>query len=191
MAPDYPETRTAAPQLELTQLLIQWRSGRIGSRERLVEVVYEHLRTLTTRQLKADRPGGELKPTALVHEVYLRLLGAQVAWQDRVHFFAVAAQIMRRVLIEHAKELPRAGRANRIPRLNLGEGVASDVLDLDRALQRLAKLDSRQAELVEMHYFGGLSSQDLAEVLSVSSATVSRELKLAKSWLRDELIPPV
>jgi len=185
MSPDAPD---------VTKLLKQWRAGHEQARDQLISVVYDQLRKLAAHKMKAEHEGHTLKPTAVVHEAYLRLMGAEVDWHDRAHFFAVAAQTMRRVLIDHAKASHREKRGSHIPKVSLdeavvaSEGAAASLLELDEAMHRLAKLDARKSDLIELHYFGGLTYEESATVLGISPATVHRELKLAKAWLRHELI---
>jgi len=158
-------------------------------------LVYEELRRLAQIQMRGERSDHTLQTTALVHEAYLRLCGADVAWQGRVHFLAVAATVMRRVLVDHARSRDRAKRGGGADRVPLDEALAVSperpeaVVALDEAIDRLSALDERKAHAVELHFFGGLTYEETAEALGVSPATVDRELRLAKAWLYRELRP--
>ena len=176
----------------VTRLLQSWSAGDQGALDELMPLVYDRLRTLAGRYMQAERPDHTLRATALVHEIYLELVDAKVAWQSRVHFYAIAAKLMRRVLVEHARKRGRAKRGAGA-KVTLDEGMAVTpqadpvLLELDEALDRLADLDERKAQLIEMTYFGGLTYDDAAEALGISPATVHRELRLAKAWLYREL----
>ncbi len=180
----------------VTQLLAAWRSGDTGHLDRLLPLVYAELHQLAQRQMRAERPGHTLQATALVHEAFLRLSGADVPWQDRVHFFALAANTMRRVLVDHAKARrrgKRGGGAAHLPleeALHVRESPSEDVEALDEALERLAARDARKARVVELHYFAGLNYDEIAEALSISPATVDRDLRFAKAWLFADLREP-
>jgi len=180
---------------EVTRLLQRWRSGDRAAFEQLLPLIYDELHTLARRYMQGERTGHTLQTTALIHEAYLRLCGADVAWEGRVHFLAVAAQTMRRVLVDHARAGQRAKRGGGLVPVTLDDalmvspGRPDDLLALDEALQRLAALDERKAAAVELHYFGGLTYDETASVLDVSAATVDRELRLAKAWLYRELRP--
>ncbi len=156
-------------------------------------VVYEQLRKLAARCLRAERPDHTLRATALVHEAYLRLVDADVAWQDRVHFFAVSARLLRRILVDHAKANHRQKRGGGAEKVTLDEALlvgpqsTGGIVELDEALQRLAAHDQRKSELIELLCFGGLTYDEAATALKISPATVHRELKLAKAWLHREL----
>jgi RNA polymerase sigma factor (TIGR02999 family) len=177
---------------DVTELLMAWSAGSPEADTRLIEAVYRELRRLAARQLHRERDGHTLQPTALVNEVYLRLIGqAQLDWKNRGHFFAVASREMRRVLVDHARKrraIKRNALAERVeavldvpdPRV---EGDV-DVLTLHEALTDLARLDSRQADLVELRYFGGLTIEEVGAVTGLSPATIKRELTSAKLWLR-------
>jgi len=156
-------------------------------------VVYEQLRKLAARCLRAERPDHTLRATALVHEAYLRLVDADVAWQDRVHFFAVSARLLRRILVDHAKANHRQKRGGGAEKVTLDEALlvgpqsSGGIVELDEALQRLAAHDQRKSELIELLCFGGLTYDEAATALKISPATVHRELKLAKAWLHRAL----
>ncbi len=176
-------------------LLRAWRGGDAKALDGLLPLVYQELRALAVRYFRGERPGHTLQPTALIHEAFLRLVGSDVAWNDRAHFFAIAARTMRRVLVDHAREHGAAKRGGGWARTTLDDGLAFDgappieFLDLDRAFGRLAAQDPRAARAAELHYFGGLSHEDAAGVLDVSAATVDRDLRFARAWLRRELTP--
>lgn len=180
----------------VTQLLAAWRAGDAGHVDRLLPLVYAELHQLAQRQMRGERPGHTLQATALVHEAFLRLSGADVPWQDRVHFFALAANTMRRVLVDHAKARrrgKRGGGAAHLPleeALHVGAAPSDDVEALDEALERLAARDPRKARVVELHYFAGLNYDEIAEALSISAATVDRDLRFAKAWLFADLRGP-
>ncbi|MBV8436698.1 MAG: sigma-70 family RNA polymerase sigma factor [Silvibacterium sp.] len=177
----------------VTELLRQWGSGDKQALDRLMPVVYDQLRKLASRALRAERPDHTLATTALVHEAYLHLVDANIALNDRAHFFAVSARILRRILVEHARSHSRAKRGGGLQKVELDEAVvvgpvSSDrVLELDEALQRLATLDPRKSEIVELLCFGGLTYDETAAALEISPATVHRELTMAKAWLHREL----
>jgi RNA polymerase sigma-70 factor (ECF subfamily) len=175
---------------EVTQLLKDWSSGDPEALDRLIPIVYAELRAIAARYLRRERRDHTLQPTALVNEAYLRLIDQkQVQWQNRAHFIGVAAQMMRRILVDHAKSHNRAKRGGGAQRVSLDEVMAvsderaTDLLELDSALTALAAFDDRKSRVVEMRYFGGLTVEETAEVLKVSEMTVAREWKLAKAWL--------
>jgi RNA polymerase sigma factor (TIGR02999 family) len=174
----------------VTQLLRAWSAGNPGAQEQLLPLVYDELRRRAAGQLRRDRKGHTLQPTALVHEAYVRLLGQQrVDWQSRTHFFALASQMMRRVLVDHARARAAAKRPGQAVRVTLDGELASvdprgcDLLMLDQALSELARLDQRQGNIVELCYFGGLTEDEVAGAMSISRSTVARELRSAKAWL--------
>lgn len=172
----------------ITDLLHRWRGGEQEAVEELMSAVYPELRRLAARYLRPERRNHTLQPTALVNEAYLRLIGADVDYSDRVHFLAIAARIMRRVLVDHAKArgaLKRGGDRVRVTWTDsrLGNAKDPDVIDLDASLSRLAERDERKSRAIELHFFGGLTYNEIAETLGVSVATVNRELRFAKAWL--------
>ncbi len=182
------------PEHEITQLLVAWSGGDEAALERLMPLVYDELRRLARRHMHGERPGHTLQTTALVNEAYLRLVNwRDVQWQNRAHFFAVSAQIMRRILVDFAREklyLKRGGGALRVSLSEasyLPQGRGDDLVELDEALTALAGVDSRKSQVVEMRFFGGLSNREVAEVLKVSEETVMRDWRLAKVWLLREL----
>jgi RNA polymerase sigma factor (TIGR02999 family) len=174
-------------------MLKAWRRGDLSALERLAPLVESELRGLARRYLSREAPGHTLQPTALVNEAYLRLIEwNSVEWQNRAHFYAVAAKMMRRVLVNHALARRRQKRGGSVVLVSLTEaGVkthrTADVVALDEALMALAKLDNRKSQIVELRFFGGLSAEETAEVLSISLRTVHREWDLARSWLFREL----
>jgi RNA polymerase sigma factor (TIGR02999 family) len=179
---------------QITQLLLAWGNGDQRALEELMPLVYAELRKVAARRLRRQRPGHTLQTTALVNEAYLRLIDAsQVRWQNRAHFFAVSAQFMRRILVDFARERQNLKRGGGAQRVSLDEGVAlapergEDLLALDEALDRLAALNARQARVVELRYFGGLSEEETAEALKISLRTVQRDWNLARLWLYREL----
>ena len=178
---------------EVSRLLLAWRDGDASALDQLLPLVYDQLHALARRHLKGERPDHTLQTTALIHEAYLRLVGADVAWEGRGHFMAVAAQTMRRILVDHARGKQRAKRGAGAVRVDLDEArvptaeAAGDLVALDEALHRLAAFDERKARAVELHYFGGCTYDETASALGVSPATVHRELRVAKAWLYREL----
>jgi RNA polymerase sigma factor (TIGR02999 family) len=182
-----------ADRQSVTALLQRWGDGDKLALDELMPVVYDQLRKVAARCLRAERPDHTLRATALVHEAYLRLVDADVDWQDRVHFFAVSARLLRRILVDHAKashRKKRGGGAETIPldeALHVGPQSSKGVLELDAALRLLAAHDQRKSEIVELLCFGGLTYDETAIALKISPATVHRELKMAKAWLHREL----
>ncbi len=178
---------------EVTRLLSAWRAGDQDALDRLVPLVYDELRALARRRLRAERGDHTLQATALVHEAYARLVGADLDLADRAHFFAVAARTMRRILVDHARGKAREKRGGGAAVVTLSEDVVADdepgedLLALDEAIGRLAELSERKAKVVELHYFGGLTYPETAAALDVSEATVDRDLRMAKAWLANEL----
>jgi RNA polymerase sigma factor (TIGR02999 family) len=179
---------------DVTGLLTAWKDGNSDALDELIPIVYTELRRLARHQLVGERADHSLQPTALTHEAFLRLLGArQVSWQDRAHFFAVAAKMMRRILVEHARKAGAAKRGGNAARVTLDDrdaAVASvdvDALSLHDALAALEAVDARQGTVVELRYFGGLNTEEAAEVLGVSVSTVERDWRVAKLWLRRAL----
>jgi RNA polymerase sigma factor (TIGR02999 family) len=173
-----------------SHLLRAWGRGDLQARDELVPVVYRELRRRAGAYLRRERPDHTLQPTALVHEAYVRLMGQErVAWQNRAHFFAMAAQMMRRVLIDHAREHHAAKRPGAAVKVVLDDRVGAtqprdcELMALDQALVELARIDPRQGQIMELRYFGGLSEQEVAAVLSISRATVTREWHTARAWL--------
>jgi RNA polymerase sigma factor (TIGR02999 family) len=192
-------SRQQSPEIpEITRLLRAWRDGDDGAREELLPLVYSELRRLARARMRRERPDHTFQTTDLVHEACLRLLGSELPdWQDRAHFFAVAARAMRRLLVDHARARGYAKRGGGALRLSLDEvpdlsapleaNQGAGLADLDEALDRLAALDPRQHQVVELRFFGGLSVEETAAVLGVSAVTVKRDWRTARAWLYAEL----
>ncbi len=181
---------------EVTALLRAWNEGDLEARERLMPIVYGELRRRAAACMRGDRHGHTLQPTALVHEAYLRLIDQRrPAWQNRAQFFAVAAEMMRRILVDRARAHRTAKRSGRWARVSLDPAVAvaqpADVcvLDLDAALERLAVVDARKSQIAVMRFFGGLSLEEMGEVLDLSPRTVERDWQAARAWLFKALSP--
>jgi RNA polymerase sigma-70 factor (ECF subfamily) len=181
---------------DLTGLLIEWGQGDRAALDRLTPLVYDEIRRIAHRYVQREHEGHTLQTTALINETYLRLAGSQnVAWQNRAHFFAVTAQVMRHILIDHARRrhyVKHGGEAQRVAfdealaaedATRMSQPRAAELLALDEALDELAKLDPRKSRVVELRYFGGLSLEETAEVLEVSPMTVRRDWRAAKAWL--------
>jgi len=185
----------------VTELLRNWSDGDKQAQEKLFQVVYNELHRQAARYLRNENPGLSLQTTDLIHEAYLRLTSQQhVEWQNRLHFFAIAAKVMRRILIDHVRSRQAAKRGGSDIRLPLEDAMIVspardlDLLALDEALTRLAAIDSQQSQIVELRFFSGLSVEETAKVLDVSERTVKRDWNVAKAWLRRELSranPPV
>lgn len=188
---------SAAETGEATQLLLALREAGDGgdaATERLAELLYPELRRIAGRLMRGERPGHTLQPTAVVHEAFLRLVDAHtIEWQDRAHFLGIAAKVMRRILIEHARRRGAAKRGGSIDRVTLNDGVVSndesavDLLALDEVLTRLAEVDERGAQVAELRIFGGLTVRETAEQLGVSTRTVNGDWAVARLWLTREL----
>ena len=178
------------PSSPVTQLLVRWRDGDREALEELMPLVYDELRRLAHHYLRQERSDHTLQSTALVHEAYLRLAGQNPPqWQNRAHFFGIAAHIMRQILVEYARGRSTAKRGGGACRLTLDEALALpqqidvDVVELDKALTGLAELDAQQSRIVELRYFAGLTIEDTSEVLGISPATVKRDWVTARAWL--------
>lgn len=183
-----------APRPDVTGLLRAWNDGRPGALEDLMPVVYAELHRLARARLRGERADHTLQATALVNEAYVRLVGqTRVRWQNRAQFFGTAAQFMRRILVDHARDRLSAKRGGGAPRVELDEALLAtrergiDLLALDAALERLELLDERQGRLVVLRFFGGLTIEEVAAVLEISPATAKREWTTARIWLRREL----
>ena len=185
---------------DVTQLLAAWRDGDNTALDRLMPLVYEHLHTLARQHMRRERQGHSLQSTALVHEAYLRLVDSRrVAWQDRAHFFAVAARVMRRILVDAARKKAATKRGGHLARVEhatpidfdrvpaAGSDRAAAFCALDDALQMLSTMDQRRAQVIELRFFGGLSVEETAEVLGISPRLVLRDWKVARDWLAREL----
>jgi RNA polymerase sigma factor (TIGR02999 family) len=185
---------TSAPPSELTQLLVNWRNGDQAALNKLLQLVYQELRRIARRYMRGERVGHTLESAALVNEAYLRLIDIKkIDWQNRAHFFAMSARLMRRILVDHARSRNYAKRDGALQRLSLSEAdqLAGerdvDLVALDDALKSLAEMSEQQSRIVELRFFGGLTIEETAEVLGVSHATVERDWAVARAWLRREL----
>lgn len=181
---------------KVTALLHAWTAGELGARDRLISVVYRDLHKRAAAYLRRERVGHTLQPTALVHEAYLRLVDQRrVVWQNRGQFFGVAAQLMRRILVDRARARKMAKRSGQWARVTVDDAARAippvnvDVLDLDAALARLATFDARKCQLAELRFFGGLSLAEAGEALGISLATAERDWQAARAWLSKELRP--
>lgn len=179
---------------DVTQMLLAWKAGEAGAEDALFPLVYEELKRIARQYLRHERAGHTLQPTALVHEAYLRLIDqTRVEWQNRAQFYGVAATMMRRILVNHARGLATEKRGGAAERLSLDDTTisiaqgATDLVALDEALERLARFDERKSRVVELLYFGGLENKEAAEVLGVSEKTIQRDWQMAKIWLYREL----
>ena len=178
---------------DVTQLLHDWQDGSKRALDQLMPLVHDELRRLARRSFRGERSGHTLQTTALVNEAYLKLVGADVPWQDRVHFFAVAARCMRRVLVDHARARDAAKRGGGLVRVTLSEELDSkdpgtlDVVALDRALAALESKDERKGRAIELHYFSGLTVDEIAKLLEVSAPTIKKDLRFGRAFLRDAL----
>jgi RNA polymerase sigma factor (TIGR02999 family) len=178
---------------QISALLRCWSEGDLGALEKLTPIVYDELRRLARRYMRGERPGHSLQTTALVNEAYTRLVDyKRMQWQDRAHFFAVSAQLMRRILVEHARRhnLKRGGGVQHVSldeAAVVGGNQDTDLVALDDAMSALARLDPRKVQIVEMRFFGGLSVEETAEVLKISPITVKRDWRAARTWLYREL----
>ena len=187
-------TEASTPH-ELTQLLIAWSKGEAGALEQLTPLVYAELRRLAHRYMHRERAGHTLQTTALVHEAFLRFINyPQEQWQNRAHFYAIAAQMMRRILVDHARGQSRDKRGGPAPTLSLDEAVAAaapeaevDLLALDEALTSLARIDPRGARIIELRFFSGLTLDETAAVMGISAGTVKRDWSVARAWLYREM----
>jgi RNA polymerase sigma factor (TIGR02999 family) len=182
------------PSKEVTKLLASWGQGNAEALEELMPLVYGELRRLAASYLRRERSDHTLQPTALVHEAYLRLVEQKdVQWRDRSHFFAITAQLMRRILVDHARTHLAEKRGSGAPKVPLTEVIVmsqqrpAELLALDESLTRLASLDAQQSRIVELRTFGGLTVEETAEVLGISPATVKRDWSMAKAWLSQEI----
>jgi RNA polymerase sigma factor (TIGR02999 family) len=181
-------------QKDVTRLLLQWREGDPAALDELIPIVYSEMRRLAASLLRQERPDHTLQPTALIHEAYLRLIDQQkVPWQNRSHFFGVAAKIMRQILVNHALAHRAAKRGGGLLKVTLNETIHSpqkqnyDVVELDEALKKLAQRDPRKSKIVELRFFGGLKNEEIVEVMGISPSTVQREWRMIKAWLYCEL----
>lgn len=182
-------------QFDITTLLIDWNGGDRKALEKLMPLVYDELRRIAHRHLRGESPGRTLQTTALVHEAYIKMIDQTRAnWQNRAQFFGVAANMMRRILLDHARKRLRQKRGGGAFKISLDDGAfdasderAAELVALDEALERLEKEDPQKAKLVELRYFGGLSIEETAEVLGIGTATVIRHWRVVKAWLYKEI----
>ncbi|HEX5885826.1 MAG TPA: sigma-70 family RNA polymerase sigma factor [Pyrinomonadaceae bacterium] len=180
----------------LTGLLVEWRDGDQAALERLIPLVYDQLRRIAHRYVRQERNGHTLQTSALVNEAYLRLADQKVVWQNRAHFFAVTARVMRHILIDHARRRRYAKHGGDARQVSLGDAAAmsleraAELIALEEALDELAQLDQRKSRVVELRYFGGLSLEETAEALNISLMTVRRDWRAAKAWLYRRLKEP-
>jgi RNA polymerase sigma factor (TIGR02999 family) len=181
---------------DVTQLLVAWSNGNQAARDQLMSVVYEELHRLARRYMSRESPGHTLQTSALVNEAFLRLVDQKsVQWQNRAHFYGIAAQMMRRILVDYARGRTYAKRGGGAPTVTLDEGLivsdqrSAEVVAVHEALEQLMKLDPRKGQIVELRFFGGLSIEETASVLDVSPGTVMRDWTLAKAWLHREMVP--
>lgn len=180
------------PQTRVTQLLLAWREGDTDALDQLTPMVYDELRRLARHYLRDERSNRSLQTTELVHEAYLRLVGVDVSWEGRSHFFAIAANTMRRILVDMARRRradKRAGSSQALPLLeiDLPTQERPDLVALDDALKDLARVDERKSQIVELRFFGGLTIAETAKVMGLSHATVERDFKLARAWLNRQV----
>jgi RNA polymerase sigma factor (TIGR02999 family) len=182
------------PPHEITRLLDEWGNGNQTALDKLYPLVYDELRRMAHRYMSRERKGHTLQTTALINEAYLRLVEQRnVHWENRAHFFGISAQIMRRILIDHARRYDYAKRGGGAQRVSLDEAAvvakerAAELLDLDEALNRLADIDPRRSRVVELRFFGGLDNEEIAWLLKISPNTVTRDWKMARAWLYREL----
>ncbi len=174
---------------DVTQLLNRWVDGDAAALDQVTSLVYAQLRQIARQLVRRERESHTLQPTALVHEAFVRLIGVKVEWQNRAHFFAIAARMMRRLLVNEAQARVAEKRGGGRLRITLDDNVGQlaaqeDVLELDAALSRLAENDPRKSDVLELHYFGGLTHPQISTALGISESTVRRELRLARLWLR-------
>jgi len=181
---------------DITRLLAEWSNGNPSALDNLIPIVYDELRRLASRYMREERRDHVLQTTALVNEAYMRLLGRErVSCQTRTQFFAVAAQVMRRVLVDYARTRNRAKRGHGAQPMDLGEIVlfsddrADEIVAINSALDNLAAFDARKGRVFELRYFGGMSVEEVSEILNVSAITVARDWRMAKVWLRREIAP--
>ena len=182
------------PRNQVTQVLVDWNSGDKGAADRLMPLVYDELRSLARRYLQRERSDHTLQATGLVHEAYLRMVDQDsMSWENRAHFFSVAAQVMRHLLVDHARSRQAAKRGGVREKLEFDEALAPaeeptvDLLALDDALKELVTFDERKSRIVELRFFGGLTTEEIGDVLAISPSTIRREWRIAKAWLRRKI----
>ena len=190
----YPHQQVPKDAENITDLLVSYGRGDKESLDKLMPVVYDELRRQAARYLRREQPGHTLQTTALIHEAYVRLVDQRIVqWQNRAHFFGIAAQMMRRILVDHARTKKRAKRGGSDIKVSLDDATVAvkgqdlDVVAIDEALSRLAKIDEQQSRVVELRFFSGLTVEETAEVMGISPATVKRDWSMAKAWLHREL----
>jgi RNA polymerase sigma factor (TIGR02999 family) len=181
----------SAPE-QVTQLLLDWNNGNAAARDELIPIVYDELRRIARRHLRREGPAHTLQTGALVNEAYLRLIDQSAPWRNRAHFFGIAAQMMRRILVDHARAHLYAKRGAGAQKVSLteAEGLAAgadDLVALNDALLALAEVDPRQGKIVELKFFAGMTIDEIAEVTGISTATIEREWRSARAWLIDEM----
>lgn len=179
---------TPSPAPQITELLRAWSAGDQSAVGQIVELVYPELHKIARKHLYHERPGHTIQATALVNEAYLRLVNIRnVQWQDRAHFLAVGARVMRRILVDYARKRPKGARVDLVEDLAVAPEMDLDLVLLDQALETLAGFDARKAQVVEMRFFGGLTADEIATVLAISPQSVHRDWGLAKAWLIHEM----
>jgi RNA polymerase sigma factor (TIGR02999 family) len=188
----YPKERMTAPGPQnVTQMLLAWGEGDEAAREALIPVVYDQLRRIARQHLRRERAGHTLQATALVNEAYLRLVDQSVSWQNRNHFFGIAARLMRQILVDHARSRQRLKRGENPQQISLAavdaQVQSADLLALDEALETLSEIDPLRGRIVELRFFGGLTIEETAQVLRVSTPTVERGWRAARAWLQTEM----
>ncbi len=182
---------------EVTKLLAELKSGKPEAQAKLIPLVYQHLHRLAASYMRRERPDHTLQATALVHEAYMRLVSqGETDWQDRAHFFGIAAHLMRQILVEHARARQAGKRGSAVEKLALDQALeftparSRELVELDNALESLEQIDPRQARVVELRFFGGLTVEETAEVLGIAPRTVKRDWRVARAWLHGEIFPP-
>jgi RNA polymerase sigma-70 factor, ECF subfamily len=177
---------------QVTQLLLDWSEGDKAALDKLIPIVHDELRRLARNYMRRERAGHTLQTSALINEAYLRLADGDVAWKNRSHFFGIAARLMRQILVDHARALNNLKRGGDQLKVSLSEAAgigerAAELIALDEALENLAALDEQQSRIVELRYFSGLTIEETADLLSISTATVEREWRSARAWLRHQM----
>ena len=177
---------------QVTELLIDWNNGNPAALDQLMPMVYDELHRIARRHLRREAPGHTLQTSALVNEAYMRLIDQTVTWRNRAHFFGIAAQMMRRILVDHARAHLYAKRGGGAQQVSLAEAAdlvrnSADLIALDEALQSLAGIDPQQSKVVELKFFAGMTIEEISEVMGISTATVEREWRFARAWLSGEL----
>lgn len=182
--------QTVKTKHDITRLLHEWTDGSEAAGNQLAPLVYDELHRMANRLFRRERAGHTLQPTVLVNDLFANLVGVDIDWQDRAHFYALAARMMRRLLVNHANARRAEKRGGDAVKVTLDEGSIggeADLLDIEEALQSLAAIDERKANLIELQYFGGLTFREMEEVTGLSSSSIDRDLRLARAWLKDAL----